>query len=238
MADLYDRETARHYAAYRPPLHSIILRRVLADGDGFSKGLDIGCGTGYSAEALAGHCEHVYGVEPSRSMLDRTVPNERITYVSGAGAKTSLPDRCVDIVTFAGSLFYAKSGALVEELQRVCLPRALVIPYDFEILLDDILRGQGIRPQEIQSDYDHAVNFSDTTGFAEIVVGGERIEVELSATELAHVMLADAYCYRAFVEKYGVADPFAALASDLEAIGKRHTLGADIYYSAYRIDTE
>jgi len=171
-------------------------------------------------------------------MLDEAVPHEKITQLRGTGANTSLADRSIDIVTLAGSLFYAKSRDLIRELKRVCLHRALVIPYDFEILLDDILRRHGIRPQDIQSDYDHTVNFSDAPDFAAIIADNEQVGIELSADDLAHVLLADVYCYGAFVDKYGVTDPFPVLTGDLEAIGKQHCLKANIYYSAYRLNTE
>jgi ubiquinone/menaquinone biosynthesis C-methylase UbiE len=55
MRERYDQVTAGHYAAYRPALHSLILRRVFSDADSFDVGLDGGCGTGHSAIALAAH---------------------------------------------------------------------------------------------------------------------------------------------------------------------------------------
>src|SRR5690625_4484968 len=67
----YDANAAAHYAAYRPPLHAMILGRVLTGNASFDIGLDIGCGTGYSAVALAKYCKFVYGIDPSPSMLNR-----------------------------------------------------------------------------------------------------------------------------------------------------------------------
>ena len=47
----YDSFTAMHYAAYRPPLHEVILDKTI-EGK-FDLGLDVGCGTGTSSIALA-----------------------------------------------------------------------------------------------------------------------------------------------------------------------------------------
>src|ERR1044071_950921 len=87
MAERYDEVAAAHYAAYRPPLHRIILDRVLSGGEWFSLGLDVGCGTGYSAVALAGHCTRVYAIDPSSSMLANAAANESVIYIGGTAER-------------------------------------------------------------------------------------------------------------------------------------------------------
>ena len=237
MTDLYNQAIATHYSSYRPPLHRMILERVLADAQSFRSGLDVGCGTGYSAVALARYCLHVYGVEPSPAMLARAVPHEKITYLQGSGAETSLQDKSVDVVSFAGSLFYAKSAALIAELKRVCRHRALLIPYDFEILLDDVVQQHGISLQETASGYDHRVNFSDVAGCVELVAGSEQVSLAVSSIELAHLLLSSTRRYEAFVEKYGISDPYPALAGELEARGEQHGLRAKVYFAKYQLHT-
>jgi ubiquinone/menaquinone biosynthesis C-methylase UbiE len=216
----------------------MILEKALSSEESFGDGLDVGCGTGYSAVALAHHCLRVYGVEPSQSMLDRAMPHPKITYLKGTGGNIPLPDHSVDVVTFAGSLFYAKSGALIEEMKRVCRNRALVIPYDFEILLSEVLQQCGIGVTETDLHYDYTIDFSESAGFREIVAGRGQVSLEVTAAELAHITLSDSHYHRAFVEKYGVSDPFAALTSELEAIRKKHVLEANIYFSKYETATE
>jgi SAM-dependent methyltransferase len=233
MAEQYDEAIATHYSSYRPPLHQMILQKALSSEEPFDAGLDVGCGTGYSAVALADHCQRVYGVDPSQSMLDRAINHPKITYLKGTGGNIPLPDHSVDVVTFAGSLFYAKSDALTEEMMRVCRSRALAIPYDFKLLLHDVVRQCGIDAKEAEGLYDHATNFSGIAFFREITVGRELVSLELTAAELAHAILAEAHYHRAFVEKYGVSDPSAALTSELEAIRKKHLLEANIYFSKY-----
>lgn len=85
----------------------MILERVLFEEEVFNQGLDVGCGTGYSAGALAKYCTHIYGIDPSQSMLEEARPHEKITYRQGRGQDLPLPDKSIDVVTFAGSLFYA-----------------------------------------------------------------------------------------------------------------------------------
>lgn len=237
MTEDYNRAIATHYSSYRPPLHQMILARVLSNEETFCDGLDVGCGTGYSAVALAKYCLRVYGVEPSQSMLGEAMPHAKITYLKGSGENLPIMDNSVDVVTFAGSLFYARSDALTKEMKRVCRSRALAIPYDFEILLNDILLQYGMSSTEIESDYNHVVNFFDSADFTEIIDGREQVSLEVKATELAHILLSDSHRYEAFVEKYGVSDPFAALTNELEATRKNHLLKAKIYYSKYELNT-
>lgn len=57
----YNLVTARHYAAYRPPLHASILALGLRDDELFREALDVGCGTGSSTHALGRWCDRVIG---------------------------------------------------------------------------------------------------------------------------------------------------------------------------------
>ena len=236
MAERYDSTAAAHYAAYRPPLHQIILGRVLSDEAPFDVGLDVGCGTGYSAVALAEHCVRVYGIDPSPSMLSAATAHERVTYLEGTAERIPLPTHSVGVATFAGSLFYADADATLEEIRRVCRDGAVVVPYDFEVLLDDVLRQCGIEPQADRSGYDHGANFSDAPGLTELAAGRERASVQVTASELAHVLLSDSHRFDHFVTRYGAPDPFPALVGELRSAYDQATIEADLYYSKYTIE--
>lgn len=114
----------------------------------------------------------------------------------------------------------------------------MVIPYDFEILLQEIVQQGGVAAQEAELHYDYATNLSGIRRFREVLVGREQVSLEVTAAELAHIALSEGHYHRAFVEKYGVLDPFAQLTSELEAIRKRHVLNANIYFSKYEITAE
>lgn len=235
MTERYDEIAAAHYAAYRPPLHKIILGCVLSEYESFATGVDVGCGTGYSAIALADHCTRVYGIDPSPSMLTRATPHERVVYMGGGAERIPLSDGSVDVVTFAGSIFYADSDETREEIRRVGRRGAVVIVYDFEVLLGDVLQRCGIHAPEAESDYNHRADFSDVSGFTELAVGSQRVGVEVTASELAHVLLSDSSRFDQLAKKYRAADLFGALTGELRSAYDRATIEADIYYSKYRI---
>jgi len=233
MTEEYNSIVANHYAAYRPPIHHMILRRVLPSQETYGNGLDIGCGTGYSTVALTEHCEHVYGVDPSPSMLSKATKHERIRYLTGAGDCIPLLDNSVDLVTFAGSLFYAKNEATFQELKRVCRKGAIVIVYDFEILLEDSLLRLGVGLPDGSSNYNHALNLSDVTDFTESLVRTEKIQLAATAPEFAHILLSNLDRYNVFVKKYGVNDPFSVIVRTIESTEKEFPLQADVYYAKY-----
>lgn len=235
VVDKYNQVVATHYAAYRPAIHSIILSKVLTQEDYFEVGLDVGCGTGYSAIALTKYCHHVYGLEPSQSMLAEVISQERITYLKGHGSAIPLKEGSVNIVTFAGSLFYAKSDALINELKRVCLGNALIVCYDFEVLLDEVMRQYGIVRPSAESSYDHAVNFSGIHALKEIIVGYDRLTVHVTAAQLTHVLLSDAYRYESFAEQYGTQNPYQSLLDEIESKNQSSYLTVNTYYAKYTI---
>lgn len=236
MSEKYDEATANHYSAYRPPLHKMILKKVISINEKFGNGLDIGCGTGYSAIALAKYCSHVYGIEPSKSMLKEAISHENISYLQGSGDSLPVPDNSINIVTFAGSLFYTKSNELIKELGRVCLDKSVIIIYDFRILLDDILNHFNIVPSNTFSNYDYEVNFNDHAHFTNIIAHKEQINLTIGAENLAHIMLGDSNIYSAFVKKYNVTDPFQVLVKELKTVNTEWALKVNIYFSKYQIN--
>ncbi len=237
MSEKYNKVIAEHYSAYRPPLHKMILEKVIPLNEKFGEGLDIGCGTGYSAIALTKYCSHVYGIEPSDSMLKEAILDEKITYLIGSGDSLPISNKSINIVTFAGSLFYAKSTELIKELHRVCLDKSAIIIYDFVVLLDDILNHFNIARNRPMSNYDSEVNLNDNIDFTKIIVHNEQINITIVAENLAHILLGDSNIYNAFVKKFNVTDPFPMLVKECKTISQKWTLKVNIYFSKYQINT-
>lgn len=235
MKEQYNSAVARHYAAYRPPLHGPTLSQLLDSKETFSIGLDIGCGTGYSAIALANYCAQVFGVDPSEAMLAGAEEHPRVTYICTKGDDLSgMPVRSVGVVTFAGSLCYTKSNELRQELDNVCIPGATVAVYDFEVLLDEVLSSLGIDMPAVGSDYDHAANIVDWTEYSVDMVDTGQLRLGLSSEELVHLLLADSNRLEAFSEKFATPDPYEAVVDLIERMSDTHELSVDIFLARYR----
>lgn len=236
MTERYDSTAARHYAAFRPPLHPLILERVIRPHESFQVGLDVGCGTGYSAVALTKYCDRVFGVDPSRSMLDVAQRHPKITYLQESGdVLDQLPVQVFDVVTFAGSLFYAKTDPLRRALARVCPPAGTIVAYDFEILLNGIIAELGADCPAGSSDYDYRANISDWDEFGVDTSGTERLRLDVTMRQMAHLLLSDSNRYDTFVKRFPNGDPFESLVGCLEDSRVEVHLDADIYFTRYRV---
>ena len=233
VAERYDTAAAAHYAAYRPPLHVTLLDRALGKSARFGLGVDVGCGTGHSTVALAERCERAIGVDPSASMLRRAVPHERVSYLLGAGDSMPVPDGEADVITFAGSLHYADSAATRGEVRRVGRSGTVVLVYDFELLLRPVLRQQGINLPESDSDYDHGANFSGRDGFMERAVNSETVDVEMSVSDFAHVVLSDSNRLDHLARLYAPSAAHESLVRRLDANSRTVTVAATLYFSSY-----
>lgn len=236
MTERYDSTAARHYAAFRPPLHALILDRLMDANESFGVGLDVGCGTGYSAVALTKYCERVYGLDSSQSMLEAAQKHPQITYLYGSSESLNqLPVQAFDIVTFAGSLFYTKSDSLRSELLRVCPPGGTILVYDFEILLNEVMTAVGIDIPVGTSNYDHRVNFSSWAEFMTETSGAERVRLEVTENQMAHLLLSDSNHYDGFLKRFPNGDPYEPLVDWLKNSARAVHLDADIYFTRYRV---
>lgn len=235
MQEEYDHRAAEHYAAFRPPLHSVILAKLLQSGERLECGLDIGCGTGHSSIALAEYCEQVVGLEPSKAMIAQAIEHPSVKYVQGtADALKDLEPDSFDIVTFAGSIFYAKSRLLYDELLRTVKKDGLLLVYDFEVLLDEPLERLGLSQRKQQSDYQFTVDLSEWTLFREEIAQVEEITISLSSTELSHLILADSLFYAAVADQLQTNYPFEPLVDQFQQRGTEHQVSARLYYSRFR----
>ena len=231
----YDQVIARHYAAYRPPLHEIILERALAGIPKQPTGLDVGCGTGGSSAALTAFCERVIGVDPSREMLAEAPPHPAVTYERGPAERLPCPDDSVDLVAFAGSLFYVDPAATTVEVRRVSHPDAVALGYDFVVRLEDalgLLATKSIRPA---TPYDPRADLGDAAGLRRDEKHESEVRLEITPTDLGHVLLAETGLLPIFEDRYGKPDPLEDLAGDIERCGAHQQVTADVFFTRYRV---
>jgi ubiquinone/menaquinone biosynthesis C-methylase UbiE len=223
MPEDYNADIAHHYNAYRPPLHQVILGKCLRPGTVYNHGLDIGSGTGQSSVALADFCKKITGAEPSREMLTQAIGHSKVAYVHFDGINLPFANSSFDLVTFAGSLFYARSQGMLNEVVRVCLPNAIVIAYDFEVLFQR-LPFEFHLPEESVG-YDHRANFSglEMNGLRETDDIASDYQLGVSAENLAHLLLSAGSFYEYFAERYASSDPFALLVTELNRHANTHS---------------
>lgn len=232
---MYDVITALHYAAYRPPLHAIILGRALGDIKKRRTGLDIGCGTGRSAQELANFCDHVVGLEPSKSMLFKTEKHEKVDYVNSPGEQIPIAARTVDVVTLAGSLNYIERNSLVNELVRICRAEAEIVVYDFEIDFTNFEEFLGINLANSSLEYDHSTNLSEHSNFDEVTIVEDEVSTNASPLEIAHLLLSNRERHNALCGKYKISNPVTLVENKISSMSKIISFKSNIFYSVYSL---
>ena len=240
MNEDYDKVTAYHYAAFRPALHNEILSRCLDAQTKYDTGLDIGCGTGYSSIALTYYCKEVVGIEPSQAMLAQSISHPRIKYLQNNDRNLPFESAHFDIITFAGSLYYAKSQELLDQLIRVIKPSGIILIYDFEIKLQAILTelGCNIDVNSI-SEYDHQEDFSglEQGDLKQLKKEHEKILIFVNAEQLAHLLLAIKENYEALRVLYGASGLYKTIREKLIELegGPNFKLECDLFYTRYSL---
>jgi ubiquinone/menaquinone biosynthesis C-methylase UbiE len=235
MTHEYDQITAFHYSAFRPSLHLMILKECLEEGKEFSYGLDVGCGTGQSSIALTNFCNKVIGIEPSKEMLQKSIKHPRIEYSQYNKKYFDFSDNYFDLVTFAGSLYYAKSQTLLDEVVRVTKSASKIIIYDFELSVDVILEKLNLEIGfEQKLHYDHQVNFDDLYK-EHIKVKKEfknYLSSEISISNLSHLLLSSKDNYSVLLKSLGKENLYNKVSHKLHSIFKAENILIDaITYS-------
>jgi ubiquinone/menaquinone biosynthesis C-methylase UbiE len=223
MPERYDHDAAFHYAAYRPPLHESILEKALPEGSTFETAVDVGSGAGASAIALAGKCKRVIAIEPSEAMVSAARQDPRVTWVRAVAECLPIADRSIGLVTFAGSLFYTDRQKVGSEIARICTTGGLVVVYDFEIRLQDVLRRLDYPQQTSGSTYNHALNFAGLSGFDDRRAHKERVTLHLTRDKLMHVVLSDS----------NVLDWVRSRSVNVAEVLSDSEVTADLYYTVY-----
>lgn len=232
---IYDEQIAHHYSAYRPPLHQLIVAEAL-QGRSFGNGVDIGCGTGYSSLALTNHCERVTGIDQSQSMLDRATKHPKVDYLHGAGEKLPIEECFADLVTFAGVFSYLNAEETVGELMRVCRKNALILPYDFEVLIEDLMLLFDLPVDKGEDKYDHTSNPSGMAGVSTLKQVSRCVDFQVSNEEAAHILLSDKSRHEPLSEMFGTSDPFDQVVDKLAETGRKDKLRARIHYSLHQLE--
>ncbi|MEM7213168.1 MAG: methyltransferase domain-containing protein [Pseudomonadota bacterium] len=233
----YDQGVARSYAAYRPPLHGRILDLALSR-QRFALGLDIGCGTGQSAHALARFCQRVIGTDTSASMLADALPHAGIEYrLSQNEQLPILPGDIgdgIEIVTLAGVLPYLDAHRLVSELGRIGKPDALILVYDFKVDLTPLEQAAGLDARASSDAYDHSANLDGASGIRTETKVSFQTVFDAKPADAAHLLLSSHRRYQMLAARYGCDDPLQPVSEAVAKAGSTLRLRANLWYAAHR----
>lgn len=228
---VYDDQVASHYAAFRPPLHEMILKRALGAGR-FNVALDVGCGTGRSSVALADYCGQVIGCDVNAAMISAATPHPQVTYVEGGLEALTRPAGGADLVSFAGVLPYLDASQTLAALHQLCRKDAHILTYDFEVHVNPVMQALGCAADAEGSAYDHSANLLGHLGIEPVAQERQEVNVPMTGTQAAHVLLSSAARYQHLCDRFGTDQPLARVSA---ALGDTADMTADIYFTLHRL---
>lgn len=131
----YDKAKADNYkqgrVGYHPKLYQTVLDHHAATGGQLGTILDVGCGPGFTALALAPHFSHTIGIDPSEGMISTartstTDPNIRfeVSTAEDLGSHLSPPiaDASVDLITASTAAHWFNMSLFWPSAARVLKP--------------------------------------------------------------------------------------------------------------------
>lgn len=133
-------EIGELYRAGRPYHHPRSLARVRAVVEGAGTGtgrtivadraLDVACGTGMSAVALAQYAATVVGIDVSPEMMRVAPPTANVSYTFGDAECLPFADAAFDAVTCGSGVHWFDQARFFAELRRVVRPGGWIGLYD------------------------------------------------------------------------------------------------------------
>ena len=124
---------ASRYAVARPNIHTQILdhvRRTVPENELGGIGLDVGCGAGLSAVALAEVTSRVVAVDTSAEMLAHAREHSCVTYVQSLAEELPFRSATFDISTVGCTFHWCHPVKLLDELYRVLRSAGWLVIYD------------------------------------------------------------------------------------------------------------
>lgn len=124
---------ARLYADGRPdysPFVADIISRIIGIEYPVEVAVDVGSGTGISTMAIAELAETVVGIEPSKAMLERAIPANNVSYLSGSAEQIPVEDQAYDLISVGSALHWFDQQQFLAEASRVAKPKAWLVVYD------------------------------------------------------------------------------------------------------------
>ena len=125
------RSAAQRYAAARPYFHPLVIEKIVkfTGVSSFGAALDVACGTGQSARALAAIVQRVEAIDISAEMLAEAQPHARVHYHLASAERLPFDDGAFELATVGLGFHWFDQPVFLAEARRVLKPNAWLVVY-------------------------------------------------------------------------------------------------------------
>lgn len=126
------RTAAERYAKSRPYFHPLVIERmrtVLDFAWPVRNAVDVACGTGQSAVALAELADSVIAVDLSPAMLAQAPEHPRIRYVEASAEELPVESQSAQLMTVSLALHWLDRTRFLAEARRILQPGGALVIY-------------------------------------------------------------------------------------------------------------
>jgi SAM-dependent methyltransferase len=115
---------ARRYAVARPYFHTFIVQKIadFTKTPRFGRALDVACGTGQSARALARIADLVEAIDISPEMIAECEPHARVSFQVAAAEQAPFDDESFALATVGLAFHWFDQHKFLAEARRVLRP--------------------------------------------------------------------------------------------------------------------
>lgn len=122
------------YARFRPQ-YPAQLTTYLSGLTGAQRlAVDVGCGNGQLAVALARPFDQVLGLDPSANQLAHARTHERVHYAAAGAEQLPVPAGCADLVVAAQAAHWFDLSLFYAEARRIAAPAAVLALVSYGVL--------------------------------------------------------------------------------------------------------
>jgi len=121
---------AARYAAGRPYIHPLFMKRLKPWLSGTDLGADVACGTGLGSVALADLVARVLAFDVSDAMLAQATPHPRVTYARASAEALPVADASLDVLSVAQGIHWFDRPKFFAEARRTLRPGGVLGVYD------------------------------------------------------------------------------------------------------------
>jgi SAM-dependent methyltransferase len=122
------------YARFRPEYPAQLAAYLAEQAPNTDLAVDVGCGNGQLSQQLAGHFQHVLGLDPSAEQIQHAIAKPGLSYQCAHAEELPLADHSASLISAAQAAHWFDLPRFYQEVRRVAAPQAILALISYGVL--------------------------------------------------------------------------------------------------------